>query len=150
MPFDPDVIWGAKDRHYVAGWLDGNPLRGKLTIEGGVFYLKLGPAWNCGRHEDGKRVTARITPEGPQLSTIASDLAEALRREPAAARFFESLATFYREGWVRWIENAKRPGTRAKRIDEALAALTIGQRDRSRPAIQRPALSSVRLRARRP
>ncbi len=61
---------------------------------------------------------------------MADDLADALRAEPVAQRFFESLATFYRKGFVDWVESAKRPDTRAKRIAETVAALKQGRRER--------------------
>lgn len=44
--------------------------------------------------------------------------------------YLESLATFYRKGYVRWIEEAKRPETRAKRITETVAALKAGKKER--------------------
>ena len=39
--------------------------------------------------------------EGPQLDTISADFADALRANPGPA-LLESLATFYRKGWVTW------------------------------------------------
>jgi uncharacterized protein YdeI (YjbR/CyaY-like superfamily) len=53
-----------------------------------------------------------------------------LETEPDARRFFESLATFYRKGYIRWIEQAKRPETRDRRIAETVAALKAGKRQR--------------------
>ena len=71
-----------------------------------------------------------LQPEGPQLDTVASDLAAAIRAEPSARRFFESLATHYRNSFVSWVEGAKRPETRAKRIEETVDALKAGRRER--------------------
>ena len=50
--------------------------------------------------------------------------------EPAARRLFESLPTFYRKNFLRWIESAKRPETRARRIAETVATLKAGKRER--------------------
>jgi hypothetical protein len=128
LPFEPSAVWRERDAYYVAGSIDGHPLRGKLSATGDAFYLQLGPAWNRGRRfVGGERVSVRLEPEGPQLETVAADVAEALAAEPVAQRFFESLATFYRKGYVRWIESAGRPATRAKRIEEAVAALKAGR-----------------------
>jgi uncharacterized protein YdeI (YjbR/CyaY-like superfamily) len=69
-----------------------------------------------------------MTPEGPQRSTMPPDFVAALEAEPDAMRFFESLATFYRNAYVRPIEEAKRPETRARRIAAAVAALKAGLR----------------------
>jgi uncharacterized protein YdeI (YjbR/CyaY-like superfamily) len=60
---------------------------------------------------------------------MAADLSGALNAEPEARRFFESLATFYRKGFLRGIDGAKRPETRARRIAETVAALRAGKRE---------------------
>jgi hypothetical protein len=130
LPFDPAAAWGPKSRHYVTGSIDGQSLRGRLTTIGAVSYLQLGPAWNCDRFAAGDRVAVRLEPEGPQLSTMAADFATALEAEPEARQFFESLATFYRTGYVRWIEGAKRTWTRTRRIEQAVAALKSGRQQR--------------------
>ena len=49
---------------------------------------------------------------------------------PAAARFFDSLPSFYRNNHARWIESAKRPDTRAKRIAEVVDLCARGKRER--------------------
>jgi uncharacterized protein YdeI (YjbR/CyaY-like superfamily) len=61
---------------------------------------------------------------------LAPDFATALESEPEARRFFESLPTFYRKNFVRWIEGSKRPETRAKRIADTVATLKAGKRER--------------------
>ena len=72
-----------------------------------------------------------LHPEGPQLDTISPDFADVLRAEPEARRFFESLATFYRKGFVTWVEGAKKPETRVPRIAEVVDNLKAGRRERS-------------------
>lgn len=130
LPFDPSAVWGDKDRHYVSGSIEGHGMRGRLTEVEGVHYLLLGPSWcRDPRVAAGADVTVVIEPEGPQFGTLAADLATALGDEPDARRFFESLATFYRKGFVDWIEDAKRPETRATRIAQSVAALKAGRRE---------------------
>jgi hypothetical protein len=131
LPFDPSAVWGDKDRHYIRGSIEGRTLRGSLAVVDGVSYLQLGPSWCRDRPlVPGEEVSVMLEPEGPQVDSMASDIAAALRAQPDARRFFESLATFYRNGYVRWIEEAKRPETRARRIDEAVAALKAGRQER--------------------
>lgn len=132
LPFDPSTVWGDKDRHYVTGSIEGRRLRGKLTpMEPGTYYLQLGPAWCRDRRlAPGEPVSVELEPEGPQLYSMAPDIATALTAEPAARRFFESLATFYRNGYIDWIEQAKRPETRAKRIEGTVAALIARRQSR--------------------
>jgi len=54
----------------------------------------------------------------------------AIRAEPKARQTFDNLATFYRKGFVDWVEGAKRPETRSNRIAETVAALRAGRRER--------------------
>lgn len=131
LPFDPSAAWGEKAKHYLTGSLAGHPLRGSLARRGDAYYLDLGPAWcrGCGIAA-GAAAECTVRPEGPQLDTLAADLAAAIEAVPTARRHFESLATFYRNGFVRWVEQAKRPETRARRIDEVVAALKAGRRER--------------------
>ena len=131
VPFDPSTAWGAKDRHYVAGTIGGFPVRGTVTEVGDDHFLLLGPTWcRDPRVGPGARVTVSLAPEGPQVAALASDLRAAFAAEPGARRFFESLATFYRKGYIDWVEAAKRPETRAKRIAEMLVALKASNRQR--------------------
>jgi hypothetical protein len=128
IPFHPSEAWGDKDRHYVSGTIGGYGVRGTLTTVDGNPYLLLGPAWcRDPRMGAGAQVTVALLPEGPQFDGLSPDLRDALGAEPKARRFFESLATFYRKGYVDWVEAAKRPETRAKRIAETVAALKAGK-----------------------
>ena len=131
LPFDPSAEWGSKDRHDVTGTISGYTVRGRLKLLDGAYYLELGPAWcRDASVGAGARVSVTLAPEGPQLGSLAPDFAAALEAEPQARAFFESLATFYRKNFVRWVEEAKRPETRAKRIAESVAALKAGRRER--------------------
>jgi hypothetical protein len=129
LPFDPDIEWGQKDRHYVAGTIHGFTYRG--VIDAVPARLQLGPSWcRDPRVRPGNRVDVTIGPEGPQLDSMSADIRAAFEAEPGARRFFESLATFYRTAYVTWIEEARRPETRAKRIGLTVAALKAGRRER--------------------
>jgi bacteriocin resistance YdeI/OmpD-like protein/uncharacterized protein DUF1905 len=131
LPFDPSAAWGERDRYDVTGTINGHKVRGKLTLRAGGHALDLGPTWcRDATVVAGAQVAAVLAPEGPQLSAMAEDIAAALDTEPAARRFFESLATFYRKNFIRWIEGAKRPETRAQRIAETVATLKSGKRER--------------------
>ena len=131
LPFDPSVEWGAKDRHDVTGTVAGHKVRGKLRQVDEQHYLELGPAWcRDASVAPGSSVPVSLGPEGPQVDAMAPDLATAFEHEPEARHFFESLATFYRKNFMRWIDQAKRPETRARRITETIATLKAGKRER--------------------
>ena len=98
VPFDPATAWGDKDRHYVPGTIERYGVRGSLT-DGRGHYLLLGPAWcRDPRVGPGAQVTVALEPEGPQFAALATMSGRRFEAEPGARRFFESLATFYRNG----------------------------------------------------
>jgi len=131
LPFDPAAEWGARERYDVTGTINGQKIRAKLLSRAGVYYFELGPSWcRAVTIEPGAQVTVAIGPEGPQVAAMAEDIASALAANPDARHFFESLATFYRKNFMRWIEDAKRPETRARRIAETVATLKAGKRER--------------------
>lgn len=130
LPFDPAAEWGERDAYYVTGSVSGLGVRGTLKGTGGAHYLELGPAWCRDTPLVAGAVEVDLVPEGPQVADLAPEFLAALTAEPRARRFFESLAPFYRTGYVRWVMGAKRPETRAKRIAETVAALKAGRRQR--------------------
>lgn len=52
---------------------------------------------------------------------VPDDLAAALAASPSAERFFSAAAPSYRRNVLRWIAQAKRPETRARRLAEVVA-----------------------------
>ena len=127
LPFDPNEVWGTKERHHVRGTIRGCVYRGELVRDGSNWIVKLGPAWVRDNLAPGAVVEVTLAPEGPNL---APDLVAALAGSAKAKAFFESLPTFYRNNFVRWIEQAKRPEARAKRIAETVRLCESGQRER--------------------
>ena len=131
LPFDPNETWGVKQRHYVTGSVNGCSIRGSLGSDGAQFFLPLGAAWRRENGLDaGATVEVELAPEGPQSATLAPDVVAALDAEPQAKLYFDSLATFYRNNYVRRIESAKRPETRSARIAEMLSLLKAGKKQR--------------------
>jgi uncharacterized protein YdeI (YjbR/CyaY-like superfamily) len=53
---------------------------------------------------------------------------QALKKHPAAWRTFEHLAPSYRRLYVGWIDAAKRPETKTKRLREAIDLLAAGKK----------------------
>jgi hypothetical protein len=131
IPFNPNEVWGVKQRHYITGTVNGYGVRGSLGSDRKQYFLPLGAAWrrDCGI-DAGDEVNVVLSPEGPQSETLSADIADALEAEPQAKAFFESLATFYRNTYIKWIENAKRPETRAVRIKEMIELLKAGKKQK--------------------
>ncbi len=53
---------------------------------------------------------------------------EALKKNPAALRYFEGLAPSYRRNYVGWIDSAKQDETKRRRLHEAIRLLAAGQK----------------------
>jgi len=132
VPFDPDQVWGPKRQHRVAGTVNGMGVRAVIEPLGDLRGILLGPAWrrDCGIGP-GDEVQVMLAPEGPQRDDLAPDLAAALEAAPGAGEFFDSLAQFYRNGYLRWIDATKRrPEDRAARIAETVELLKAGLKER--------------------
>jgi Bacteriocin-protection, YdeI or OmpD-Associated len=132
VPFDPNVIWGTKLSHHVAGTINGSRFRGGIEASGPGFAVVLGPTWARDCHiADGDELAVVMEPEGPQRDDLAEDLAAALAADPAAGAFFDSLAQFYRKGYLRYIDaTVRRPEVRVARIAEVVALLAAGEKQR--------------------
>jgi hypothetical protein len=132
VPFNPDQVWGAKPRHHVVGTVNGVRVRAVIEQVGDGFGLTLGPkSPSRVGLTAGDEVTVDIAPEGPQRDDLANDVAEALAANPEAGAFFDSLAQFYRRGYLRWIDATKRrPEQRPVRIAEMVKLLESGIKQR--------------------
>ena len=131
LPFDPSEAWGPKTRHHIAGTIGGRRIRTTLPGDGPDARVVKGHA--CAAFATGEPVEVVLEPEGPQLSSLAPDLADALAARPEALDFFLALATFYRKGYLRWLDATKRrPDVRAARIAELVELLAAGCQERPR------------------
>jgi hypothetical protein len=134
LPFDPSEAWGAKDRHHISGTIGGCRVRGALEWGGEGWRLSMGPAWcRDSGIASGDDVEVVLAPEGPQRDELPPDVAAALAAEPEAEAFFESLATFYRKGYLRWLDGARRrPAVMEERLKEFVELLKAGKKTRDR------------------
>jgi uncharacterized protein YdeI (YjbR/CyaY-like superfamily) len=64
----------------------------------------------------------------PREVAMPDDLAWAMDDEARAA--YDGLSYTHRKEWVRWVEEAKKPETRATRIEKTVAALREGKKTR--------------------
>ena len=125
-------MWGRKAAHHVHGTINGMGLRGVIEPLDTGRGVVLGPAWrrDCGLAA-GDVVNVVLRPEGPQRDDLAADLSAALAANPDAGACFDSLAEYYRNAYLRYIDATKRrPDLRAARIDEVVALLAVGVKQR--------------------
>jgi len=73
-----------------------------------------------------KRTAKRPTAPRPPLPT-PDDLALALKKNKKAATTFENFSPSHRREYIEWITEAKRPETRAKRLEQTIEWLAEGK-----------------------
>jgi len=131
LPEEVGDRWGKRPHHYVAGTIHEREIRGRTEVWNGQYILPLGPTWLRDNNvRVGMSVECALCLESPLIEELADDIARALEAEPQAKAFFEEIAPFYRKNYLRWIEDAKRPETRARRIAEVVQLLKEGRRQR--------------------
>ena len=72
---------------------------------------------------------AKVNPPKKRLQIgdpVPKFVADALNEHPKAKAFFEEMAPGYKRDYLRWITEAKRDETRAKRLAEAIEKLEAG------------------------
>jgi antitoxin component of MazEF toxin-antitoxin module len=123
----PDVVeaLGGKGRIPVTATFDGVPYRGSIVRMGGGAVLGVQKAIMA---EAGVSVGDSLTvvvrnDEAPREVEVPDDLAEALARNDPAHAAFEGLSFSHKREYVRSITEARRPETRARRIELTIERL---------------------------
>jgi len=132
VPDDVVAALGAGKRPAVRVMVGQHSYRTTIASMGGRFMIPLS-AENRGAAgvTASDQVDIHIEPDtGPRDVAVPADLADALAHEQPAREFFEALAHTHRKEWARWIEDAKKPETRARRLTATLDALRAGKRTR--------------------
>jgi hypothetical protein len=128
----PDEVVAALDagkRPAVQVSLNGHTYRSTVATMGGRFMLPLSAENRAAaRLAAGDEVEVTLVLDSaPREVDVPAELAAAFAQEPAVEAFFTGLAPSHRKEWVRWVEEAKKPETRATRVEKTLEALR-GQR----------------------
>ncbi len=129
----PDEIveaMGAGKRPPVAVTVNGYTYRTTVAPMGGGFWIPL-----AAEHREAagaaaeQEVDVRIELDpAPREVALPEDLDAEL--DDAARAFFTGLAPSHRKEWVRWVEEAKKPETRAARITKTVESLRAGRKTR--------------------
>ena len=136
LDFDPAAAWGPRDVYRVNGTIAGGPFRGVIMRRGDVWTTTLGTKSRASwRVADGQIAEVAVDLEEPHAEALAPDITAALAARPRAKVAFDELATFYRKGWLRWIDATKRrPDLRGQRIAEMVRLVEAGHKERPRQA----------------
>ncbi|HEY7001508.1 MAG TPA: YdeI/OmpD-associated family protein [Candidatus Udaeobacter sp.] len=115
----------------VEGTINGFPFRATLQPDGQKsHWLKVDQKMREAAGADaGDVVTLEIAPAGEELeSKVPADLRKALAAAPKALALWSDITPIARRDWIQWIVSAKRPETRARRIQNACRMLAGGKR----------------------
>ncbi len=116
---------GGGGRIPVEATFEGVPYRGSIVNMGAGPCLGVLKAIRSQLGKDvGDEISVVVTrEEGPRMIAVPSDLAAALRKAKARAAF-DALSFSRQRESVRWIDEAKRADTRARRINQTVESLT--------------------------
>jgi hypothetical protein len=130
VPDDVVDALGSGRRPPVRVTLGGYTYRTTVAAMSGAFWVPL-----AAEHREaagvaaGQDVDVRIELDSaPRETPLPDDLAAAL--DDGARAFFDGLAPSHRKEWVRWVEEAKKPETRAARIAKTAESLQAGRKAR--------------------
>jgi CRISPR/Cas system-associated endonuclease Cas1 len=131
IPFVVAEVYGTRGRVPIQATIDGFPYQGSLTPLGdghhGLLVLKQIRRAIDKTVGDVVRVTlSRDVVE--RKVEMPTDLAAALADKPGASANFAKLAYTDQREYVRWIEGAKKPETRQRRLQETVARLAQGRK----------------------
>jgi hypothetical protein len=126
VPLDVRAVFG-EGRPPVRGTVNGTAFRTRVAVYGGKSYLgfnrEIRDAAGIG---DGDEVEIELErDDAPREIDVPAPFAEAL--EAGGVRDeFDALSFTHRKEYVRWIEEAKREETRARRVAKAVEMLREG------------------------
>lgn len=113
----------------VEGTINGHPFRAALEPNtSGSHWLRMNKAMlkGAGAYAGDTVKLAILEPE-PE-PTVPDDLRNALTVSHKAKTLWDDLTTMSRRDWVRWIESAKQPKTRTRRVTRTVEQLSEGKR----------------------
>jgi hypothetical protein len=130
VPDDVVTALGSGRRPAVVVTVGAYTYRTTVAPMGGSYWIPL-----AAEHREaagvaaGEEVDVRVELDTtPREVAVPDDLDAAL--DGAARSAFDGLAYSHRKEWVRWVEEAKKPETRAARIEKTAASLREGKKTR--------------------
>ena len=125
VPEDVVSALGAGLRPPVRVTINGHTYRSTVARMGGRFLLPVSAEnRTAAGAASGDRLSVEVElDDAPRTVEPPADLAAALDADPVAAAAWKKLAYSHRKEHVRALEEAKKPETRQRRLDKALAML---------------------------
>lgn len=126
IPFDVQKVFGTRGRVPVRGTINGYPYRSSIFTMGGEPFMVVNKQMRAGAGVNAGDVISVVMERDDEPRTIEppADLARALKANREAKAGWDKLSYTHRKEIALAIEDAKKPETRAHRIDKAIAELT--------------------------
>jgi hypothetical protein len=131
IPLDVEKVFGTRARVPVHGTINGFPFRSSIFPMGrGCHYMAVNKATREGaKAKAGDTVSVLMERDHePRVITPPPDFARALKSNKEAKAAWEKLSYTHRKEHAKAIEEAKKPETRARRIEKAIAQLAAGKK----------------------
>jgi bifunctional DNA-binding transcriptional regulator/antitoxin component of YhaV-PrlF toxin-antitoxin module len=124
VPFDVEEVFGAK-RVPVKATVNGAEYRGSVVRMGGKYMLGIPKAFReAAGIKAGDNIVVTLEKDAAERAVnVPEDLAALLKKNKDAAKAWEKLSYTHRKEHARAIEDAKKPETRARRIEKAIEML---------------------------
>ena len=132
VPFDVEATFGSK-RPKVKALIEGVPYRGLLVRMGGPNHILI--ILKSIREQVGKtfgdeiKVSVEADVE-ERVATVPAELKRVFKSDKEAKSAFEKLSYSHQKEYVKWIEEAKKAETRARRVEQAIQLLKEKQKVR--------------------
>jgi Bacteriocin-protection, YdeI or OmpD-Associated/Domain of unknown function (DUF1905) len=130
IPIPDEVIdaLGSSKRPPVTITINGYTYRTTAVRMGGQFFVPLSAENRAAAGvAAGDEITVDIEADtAPREVALPDDLAAAM--DDVARAAYDGLSYSHRKEWVRWVEEAKKPETRATRIEKTVAGLREGKK----------------------
>ena len=124
IPFDVEEVFGAK-RVAVKATINGAVYRGSIVRMGGKYMLGIPKAFRQKAGlEAGDNIVVTIEKDMEERKVdVPSDLTQALRKDLTLNEVWKKLSYTIRKEQARGLEEAKKPETRARRLEKTLEML---------------------------
>jgi hypothetical protein len=126
IPFDVEQKFGTRARVAVAGTINNQPFRNSLMPGGdGTHSMMVSKELQAGARASAGDLVAVVMDidKAERKVEVPEEFRTALKRAPAAKKFFEQLSYSRQKEFTDWIAGAKRPETKSARVGKSIERL---------------------------
>ena len=126
IPFDVQKVYGTRARVPVRGTINGFAYRSSIMPMGGKHWMVVNKQIREGAKAKAGDMVSVVMERDDEPRTVETpaDFARALKANRTAQAAWDKSSYTHRKEYVQAIEAAKRPETRARRIEKAIDELT--------------------------